>query len=146
MTLNMGAADIRVNGVAAVPGTSDWASLIAGDPDTTDGTWYGEQVWHSEAMSPPPGAMWWLYQNEFTDYTWYDEFGAPSQVGEGEFFGIDFVDGSNGWVVGADYYSGVTTSSIAVTHDGGIGWTRQYLGRAVTLRAVSLLRPLWASR
>ncbi|MHB8706446.1 MAG: OmpL47-type beta-barrel domain-containing protein, partial [Coriobacteriia bacterium] len=136
-----GTPQIRVNGVAAVPGTSSWASLVGGDPNggdplNSDQIFNGETVGHTEQPPAPEGTYW---------YPWYEVkpyFIDPTSpemgsVGEGEFFGIDFVSSTHGWAVGADYYSAITTSSIAATVDGGYTWTRRYLGAAVTLKAVS---------
>ncbi|MCE5203596.1 MAG: hypothetical protein LLG24_05240, partial [Actinomycetia bacterium] len=130
--------EIRVNGVAAVPGKPTQVSLAGGDPDPSDSTLIPEQVRHTEMLSPPAGSYWWV-RERFCDY--YidppEEYNPPGYYGEGEFFAIDYADSTHGWAVGADYMPSETTSSMAATVDGGATWKRRYLGRATVLKAVS---------
>ncbi len=135
-----GQPQIRVNGLAAVPGSSTRAYLIGGDPNTADEEWYGEQVWTTDVLSQPglPGVAWWQ-RYEAKPHLWVPEYGEPTPVGHGEFFGIDFVDASRGWAVGRDYGFGSTpaTAAIASTTDGGFTWVTRSLGATATLTAVS---------
>ncbi|MGB4593833.1 MAG: YCF48-related protein, partial [Coriobacteriia bacterium] len=135
-----GTPQIKVNDVDSVPGTTDRAALAAGDPITFDENWYGEQLW----LTWGSGAVYWGSQPvyESKSYLWDPEYGDTAWVGEGEFFDVDFVDGSNGWAVGADYYSVTTTSTIVRTTNGGQNWSKQCLGSGATLQAVSFASTL----
>ncbi len=101
-----------VRGLATPDGTNYWAAGSL--PQESNFSW-------GLARSTNMGESWAIYQN-------YDT--SPPFV---DYFGIHFVDASNGWAVGAN-------GTVIHTVDGGDNWVQQTTPAAVsaiTLRAVS---------
>ncbi|MDP2299501.1 MAG: YCF48-related protein, partial [Actinomycetota bacterium] len=123
------------HGLACIPGTTDAAISVGGDPDIFDDTWVG-----AVAMRTWGDLKWW--QNSFfqSETVWYDTTGQGDYdwVGEGEFLDVDFVNGTHGWAVGRQTFETPHTAALyRTTNTGGNPWTALTLGYPATLGAVA---------
>ncbi len=146
MTLYNSGGPIRLNAVAAVPGTAYRGVLAAGDASPGDADPLAPQLWANERTNPgdywggePRFQVLHSYRGD-PDNTLYDE-------GLGDFIGLDLVSGALGWAVGVDTWTGTDVNGVvksepeaiaAQTTDGGYTWQKQTLpASSATLRAVS---------
>jgi putative cell wall-binding protein/photosystem II stability/assembly factor-like uncharacterized protein len=123
------------HGLACIPGTTDAAISVGGDPDTSDDSWVGGvamrtwgqiSYWRQAEFQAAPH---WFDVTGLGDYQW---------VGEGEFFDVDFVNGTLGWAVGKDvFYPTAPIPLVYRTTNTGGAWTALTLGYPATLNAVA---------
>ncbi len=122
------------NGLACIPGTTDAAISVGGDPDIFDDTnigavamrtWGQIAFWQNAFFQAQP------YKYDLGDGTLVD-------IGEGEFLDVSFVNGTHGWAVGRDTYEpGDHKPALYRTTNTGGSWTTSPLGHPATLNAVA---------
>ncbi|MDO8881325.1 MAG: cell wall-binding repeat-containing protein, partial [Coriobacteriia bacterium] len=122
------------NGLACIPGTTDAAISVGGDPDILDDTnigavamrtWGQISFWQNAFFQAQP------YKFDIGD-------GQMVDIGEGEFLDVSFVNGTQGWAVGRDTYEfGAHKPALYRTTNTGGSWTALSLGYPSTLNAVA---------
>ncbi|MDO8879736.1 MAG: cell wall-binding repeat-containing protein, partial [Coriobacteriia bacterium] len=122
------------NGLACIPGTTEAAISVGGDPDIFDDSNIGPV-----AMRTWGNLKWW--QTSFFQaqpYLQDDGNGNFEPVGEGEFLDVSFASGTHGWAVGRDTYEpGDHKPALYGTTNTGGSWTKLTLGYPSTLNAVA---------